>query len=203
MKALIIVDVQNDFLQGGSLEVPNGERVIPVINRIQEKFGLVIATQDWHPKGHKSFASSHSGKNAFDKIMLDGVEQVLWPVHCLQGTRGADFHPGLHVRKIEAIFRKGTDPSIDSYSGFHDNGHRKNTGMAGYLRDRKVTTVFVCGIAADFCVYYTAIDALKENFRTFVVEDATRPISDEGFKSAKAEIQKQHGKLITSSSIEA
>jgi nicotinamidase/pyrazinamidase len=203
MKALIIVDVQNDFLNGGSLEVPDGEKVIPVINRIQDKFELVIATQDWHPKGHKSFASSHQGKSTFDKIQLEGMEQVLWPVHCVQGTRGADFHPLLHAKRIEAIFRKGTDPVIDSYSGFYDNGHKKSTGMAGFLRDRKVTTVFICGIAADFCVYYTALDALKESFKTFVVEDATRPISKEGFELAKAEIRNQQGKLITSSNIES
>jgi nicotinamidase/pyrazinamidase len=201
MKALIIVDVQNDFIHGGSLEVPSGDKVIPVINRIQPKFELILATQDWHPKGHKSFASSHEGKKAFEKIQLNGVEQVLWPEHCLQGSRGADFHPGLHVKRIETIFRKGTDPQIDSYSGFFDNSHKRSTGLAGYLRGRDVHTVFICGLAGDFCVYYTALDALKEGFKTFVIEDGTRAISADGFNAAKADLKARHATIINSLSI--
>lgn len=201
MKALIIVDVQNDFLKGGALEVPEGEKIIPVVNGLQQHFNLVVATQDWHPKGHKSFASSHPGKNTFEKIDLDGLQQVLWPNHCIQGTRGAEFHPMLKIQKIECIFRKGMDPAIDSYSGFFDNGHRKNTGLAGFLRDRKVTSVFICGLAGDFCVYYTALDSVSEGFKTFVIEDATRPISTEGFKGATAAITAKGGKIVTSANL--
>jgi nicotinamidase/pyrazinamidase len=203
MKALIIVDIQNDFTNDGSLAIPGAHKIIPVVNNLQEHFDLVVATQDWHPKGHKSFASSHPGKTTFEKIMLDGLEQVLWPEHCLQGTRGADFHPQLKAQKIEAIFRKGMSPTIDSYSGFFDNGHRKNTGLAGYLRDRNVNSVFVCGLAGDYCVYYTAKDALKEGFRTFLIEDATRSISAEGFDKAKQDLYSSGGKIINSAHVNA
>src|SRR5690606_2099670 len=128
MRALIIVDIQNDFVTGGKLEVPNGEQIIPLVNMLSEKFDLVVATQDWHPQDHKSFASNHPGKAPFEKIMLEGLEQVLWPDHCVQGSRGADFHPQLQMDRVEAIFRKGMTTTIDSYSGFFDNGHKKATG---------------------------------------------------------------------------
>ena len=184
MKALIIVDIQNDFIPGGSLPVEDGESIIPLVNEIQSKFELVVATQDWHPHDHKSFASMHEGKKPFDVIELNGLTQVLWPDHCVQNSAGADFHPALHTSRIEAIFRKGMDPEIDSYSGFFDNGHRKSTGLAGYLRERAVQEVYVCGLAADYCVYFTALDALREQFRTFYIKDATRYIDEKGFKNA-------------------
>ena len=156
MHSLILVDIQNDFVPGGRLAVPEGDAIIPLANSLQKAFGLVVATQDWHPQSHKSFASNHPGKKPFDLIDLHGLEQVLWPDHCVQGSDGAAFHSALDIKRVEAMFRKGMDSEIDSYSGFYDNGMRKSTGLAGYLRERKVRKVFVCGLAADYCVAYTA-----------------------------------------------
>jgi nicotinamidase/pyrazinamidase len=201
MKALIIVDIQNDFLPGGSLAVPEGDTIIPIINELQKKFQLIVCTQDWHPEGHKSFASAHPGKNVFEKVDLEGLEQVLWPDHCVQGTRGADFAASLELRKVEAIFRKGTDPAIDSYSGLFDNGHRKATGLCGFLRERKVTDVYVCGLAADYCVFYTAKDLLAEGYRTYFIEDATKPITAEGLEAAKEFLFENNGKIIRSAGL--
>ena len=174
--ALIIVDVQNDFLPGGPLAVPDGDAVVPVINRLAGRYDLVIATQDWHPPGHASFAANHPGKVPGDVIDLDGLPQVLWPAHCVRGTPGADLAAGLCPDPIEAIFRKGTDPAIDSYSGLFDNGHRKRTGLADYLRGRGVTAVAVCGLATDYCVKFTALDAVAEGFAVTLVEDASRGV---------------------------
>ncbi len=201
MKALLLIDIQNDFLPGGSLAVPAGDQVIPVINQLQSQFDLVVATQDWHPSAHKSFASQHPGQQVFDTIDLNGLDQVLWPDHCVQGTMGAAFSPDLEQNKIEAIFRKGTDPEIDSYSGFYDNGHRKSTGLADYLRGKQVRQVFVAGLAADYCVFFSMKDALEQNFKTYLIEDATRPISMEGFENAKAEIHSRGGKIIQSGAL--
>lgn len=201
MRALIIVDIQYDFTKGGSLEVPEGDEVIPVVNKLQDHFDLVVATQDWHPKEHKSFASNNPGKKVFEKIMLQGLEQVLWPDHCIQGSGGAALHEQLSSNRIECIFRKGMDPEIDSYSGFYDNGYRKSTGMTGYLRDRKVTSVFVCGLAADYCVLFTARDAIREGFKTYYIQDATRAITPAGFEQAKAEIKSLGGKVISAGNI--
>ncbi len=198
MRALVIVDIQNDFTSGGRLAVPQGEDIIDTVNDLQQRFDLVVATQDWHPAGHKSFASSHENRKPFDKILLHGLEQVLWPDHCVQGSHGADFHPGLNLQKIEAIFRKGMDADIDSYSGFYDNGHRKSTGLGGYLKERHVKAVYVCGLAGDYCVYFTAKDAIKEGFKTFLIEDATRAISDEGFEKARTELKKIGGEVVKS-----
>lgn len=195
-EALIIVDIQNDFLPGGSLAVSGGNEIIPIINSLQNRFDLVIATQDWHPENHKSFASAHLGKKEYDVIKLNGLSQVLWPDHCIQGTEGAAFSAELNDKKIEAIFRKGMDPEIDSYSGFYDNGRRKNTGMAGYLRDRGIKTIYICGIAADFCVYYTAIDGLDLGFEVFIIEDASRAINKEGYEIAMEDFKKKKGFLI-------
>lgn len=198
MRALIIVDIQNDFTSGGKLAVPHGEDVVPLINQLTANFELVVATQDWHPETHKSFASNHAGKKPFDKTNLAGLEQVLWPDHCVQGSAGANFHPALNMKKVEAIFRKGMDPEIDSYSGFYDNGHKKSTGLSGYLKERNVETVYVCGLAGDYCVFYTAKDALKEGFKTVLLEDASRPIQQEDFEKAKAEIRKMGGDIMNS-----
>lgn len=197
-KALIIVDIQNDFITGGALEVRQGETIIPTVNRLQERFDLVVATQDWHPKTHKSFASNHAGKKPFERIMLEGLEQVLWPDHCIQGSPGAAFHPALNLNRAEAIFRKGMDVTIDSYSGFYDNGRRRSTGMSGYLRDHGVQEVYVCGLAGDYCVYYSAKDAISEGFRTFLIEDATRSIDEKGFTSAKEDLKGLGGSIIGS-----
>jgi nicotinamidase/pyrazinamidase len=201
MKALLLIDIQNDFLPGGSLAVQDGDQIIPLVNAIQDKFNLVVATQDWHPQSHKSFASNHKGRKVFEQIELNGLPQVLWPDHCVQGTKGAEFSPEVDWTKTEAIFRKGTNPEIDSYSGFYDNGHLKATGLTAYLKGRGVTQVYVAGLAADYCVYFTAKDALAEGFVTCVIEDATKAISEEGFGKAKKDIVEKGGHIVQSSSI--
>lgn len=177
MEALIVVDIQNDFLPGGALAVPGGDEIIPAVNRLMEKFDLVVATQDWHPAGHGSFASAHPGKDPGDVIMLNGLEQILWPDHCVQGTYGAEFSPELNVQLIEKTIRKGTDPGIDSYSGFFDNGRKKDTGMDEYLRGRGVDTVYIAGLATDYCVKFTALDAAALGYRTQVIPEATRAVN--------------------------
>src|SRR5215470_6295134 len=176
MKALVLVDIQNDFLPGGALAVPRGDEVIPIANRLQPRFGLVVATQDWHPPGHGSFASTRPGRKPGDLAELAGLPQVLWPDHCVQGTAGASFAPALAMNRVEAIVRKGTDPTIDSYSGFFDNGHRKATGLGDYLRGRGATDLYVLGLATDYCVKYTALDAVQLGFRTFLVQDGSRGV---------------------------
>jgi nicotinamidase/pyrazinamidase len=201
MKALLLIDIQNDFLAGGSLAVPKGNEIIPVVDALHETFELVVATQDWHPPTHKSFASNHEGGKVFEQISLNGLPQVLWPDHCVQGTSGADFTTVVNWNKTETIFRKGTDPDIDSYSGFYDNGHLKATGLAAYLKGRGATEIYIAGLAADYCVYFTAKDALAEGFATFIIEDATRAISPEGFEKAKKDILEKGGYILQSSEI--
>lgn len=196
MKALIVVDIQNDFLQGGSLAVQGGNEIIPIINSIQEKFDLVVATQDWHPKGHKSFASQHSNKSVYDKIDLNGIEQVLWPDHCVQGTVGAEISSELNQNKIEAIFRKGMNTIIDSYSGFYDNGKLKCTGLGDFLKGRGVKEIFVCGLAADYCVYFTAKDALELGFTSTIIENATKAIDVSSFENIKRNFKQNGGNII-------
>ncbi len=176
MRALVLVDLQNDFLPGGALAVPRGDEVIPVANRVQPAFDLVVATQDWHPRGHGSFASSHPGRRPGELGTLDGLPQVLWPDHCVQGTPGAAFAGALDTDRVEAIFRKGTDPRIDSYSGFFDNGHRKSTGLGDYLRGKGATELFVMGLATDYCVRYTALDARMLGFDTTLLLDGCRGV---------------------------
>ncbi len=198
MKALIITDIQYDFLPGRSLAVPGGDEIIPLVNRLQELFPLVVATQDWHPAGHSSFASSHPGKSVFEAIAYHGSEQILWPDHCVQNSRGAEISTDINQHHIEAIFRKGMDPEIDSYSAFYDNEHKKSTGLADYLKGRKVTRVYLVGLAADFCVGFSALDALNEGFETYLIEDATRPISADGFIAMKERIRQQGGHIISS-----
>ncbi|ALJ00549.1 bifunctional nicotinamidase/pyrazinamidase [Rufibacter tibetensis] len=201
MKALLLIDIQNDFIPGGALAVPEGSAIISIVNELQSHFDLVIATQDWHPRLHKSFASQHEGKNVFDVTQLQGLEQVLWPDHCVQSTYGAEFSPALDMTRVEVIFRKGTSTEIDSYSGFFDNGHLKSTALAEYLRGKGVTDVYLVGLAADFCVYFTALDAIQEGFSTYFIEDATRAISQEGFEKAKRDLLDKGGQFIHSQSI--
>ena len=198
MKALLLIDIQNDFLPGGRLAVPDGDAIIPLVNALQPRFDLVVATQDWHPSGHQSFASSHAGRAPFEQIDLHGLPQVLWPDHCLQASPGAALAPALRTGRVEAIFRKGTNPEIDSYSAFYDNGRRKSTGLADYLRGRRVSEVYVAGLAGDYCVYYSALDALVAGFATFVITDATRPISTEGFAAALADLEAKGAHLVAS-----
>ncbi len=176
MRALIIVDVQNDFCPQGALPVKEGNLVVPVINQLQKKFDLVVATQDWHPKDHGSFAANHSGKKPGEVIQLNGLTQILWPVHCVQGTKGAEFVAGLDTKKIDRVFQKGTDKGVDSYSGFFDNGRKKATGLGDYLKNKGVTDVYVTGLATDYCVKFTALDAAQIGFKTFVVQEACRGV---------------------------
>jgi nicotinamidase/pyrazinamidase len=176
MKALLLVDIQNDFLPGGALEVPRGDEVIAVANRLGRFADLVVATQDWHPPDHKSFVLNHPGRKPGDVIELGGTEQVLWPPHCVQNTPGSDLAPGLETSKIAEIFYKGIDPEIDSYSAFFDNRHRRATGLGAYLRGRGVEDLFVTGLATDYCVLWTALDSVELGFRTIVVEDGCRGI---------------------------
>lgn len=196
MKTLIIMDAQNDFMPGGSLAVPNGDLIIPAINSKMKDFDLVVATQDWHPQNHNSFATNHKGKNPFEKIMLNGIEQTLWPDHCVQGTHGAAFHPDLDTRPVEAIFRKGMNSEIDSYSGFYDNCHQKSTGLAGYLREKKVSDLYFSGLCADICVYYTIQDALIEGFNCYLIEETTQPLDKTGFQAIKIKLLYQGVKII-------
>ena len=203
MRALLLIDIQNDFLPGGRLAVSAGDEIIPLVNALQPQFDLVVATQDWHPAGHQSFASSHPGRAQFEQLDLHGLPQVLWPDHCTQGGDGAALAPALRTERIEAIFRKGMNPEIDSYSAFFDNGHRKSTGLADYLHGRGVTEVFVAGLAADYCVYYSALDALAAGFATTVVTDATRAISAAGWGAAQAELRAKGGRLATSAELTA
>lgn len=175
--ALIIVDVQNDFIPGGALAVSEGDRVVPVINAIQEKFDHIVATQDFHPADHGSFAANHPGKVPGEWIDLAGLNQILWPIHCVQGTSGADFHADLHRENWEAIFQKGKNPEVDSYSGFFDNARRGDTGLGDYLKSNGIERVFVCGLALDYCVKFTAMDAKSLGFETYLITDATRAVN--------------------------
>jgi nicotinamidase/pyrazinamidase len=176
MKALILVDIQNDFLPGGTLPVPKGDQVIEVANRFMSHFPLIIATQDWHPANHRSFASQHAGHKVGDLIDLAGQPQILWPDHCVQNTGGALFATGLNTRGIHRVFPKGQDASIDSYSGFFDNGHRRSTGLADYLRRRGVNEVSIMGLATDYCVKFTALDAVKEGFHVTLIAAGCRGV---------------------------
>ncbi|HSI78935.1 MAG TPA: bifunctional nicotinamidase/pyrazinamidase [Lunatimonas sp.] len=203
MKALLIIDVQNDFLPGGALAVPDGDQIIAVINRLQESFDFIVTTQDWHPANHGSFAANHKNKNPGEFVNLSGVEQILWPIHCVQDTRGAEFHPDLKQEKWKAVFKKGTNPNIDSYSGFFDNNRMQDTGLSTYLKDQGVKTVYVSGLATDYCVKYTVLDALKEGFKTYLIEDATKGVNLSSNDSERAitEMSKAGAEVIKSSSI--
>ena len=169
MRALIVVDIQNDFLPGGTLAVPHGDEVIAFANRVAADFDLVVATQDWHPRDHCSFDSQHPGKKPGDVVDLDGLPQILWPDHCVQGTYGAEFAAELDSGRFDRVFRKGTDPNIDSYSGFYDNDHRKATGLGDYLRDQGVTDTYILGLATDYCDRFTALDSVGEGFSTHLL----------------------------------
>ncbi|RYE34247.1 MAG: bifunctional nicotinamidase/pyrazinamidase [Hyphomicrobiales bacterium] len=177
---LLVVDVQNDFCPGGSLAVPDGDAVVPLVNALGRRFRHVVLTQDWHPAGHASFASSHPGRKPFETIELAYGPQVLWPDHCVQGTQGAAFHPGLDLPHAEAVVRKGYRVGIDSYSGFVEADRRTRTGLEGYLRERDITKVVIAGLATDFCVNWTAQDAARAGFETIVVADACRAIDLDG-----------------------
>ncbi len=176
MRALIVVDIQNDFLPGGALAVPGGDQIIPVANALIPCFGHVYATQDWHPADHGSFAVNHPGKRPGDVVDLNGIEQVLWPPHCVQRSRGAEFAPSLDTGHFERIFQKGIDPGIDSYSTFYDNAHLRSTGLGEYLKEKGIDEIFIMGLATDYCVLYSVLDAREIGFTTRVVEDGCRGI---------------------------
>lgn len=202
MKALLVVDVQNDFCPGGALAVPEGDQVVPLINRFTGLFDVILNTQDWHPSGHHSFASSHDGKEPFDVVKMDYGDQVLWPDHCVQGSTGAQFHPDLDVTSSQLIVRKGFREEIDSYSAFYENDKKTVTGLAGYLQDRKIDTLYVTGLAADFCVKWTVLDAIKLGFQVNVVEDAVRGIDLDGsLEQAWDEMTGAGAKTISSKSL--
>lgn len=178
--ALIIVDVQNGFTPNGNLAVVHSDEIIPSINQLAKYFKNIVLTQDWHPENHISFAENHTGKQAYETIELDYGTQVLWPSHCVQGTPDADFHPDLEITTAQLIIRKGFHSQIDSYSAFMEADHKTSTGLAGYLRERGIDTVYMVGIATDFCVAWTAIDASKLGFQSYVIADATKGIDLNG-----------------------
>ncbi|CAN5434254.1 bifunctional nicotinamidase/pyrazinamidase [soil metagenome] len=194
--ALVVIDVQNDFCPGGALAVPGGDEIVPVINAMAPKFDHLIATQDWHPVTHKSFASRHPGKSAFDSIDMPYGSQTLWPDHCVQATEGAGFHPGLDLSRAELILRKGFRAEIDSYSAFYENDRTTPTGLAGYLKERSITDLTIVGLATDFCVFYSAIDAVKLGFSVTVPLDACRAIDLNGSLATAISTMRQTGVTI-------
>lgn len=200
MKALLLVDLQKDFVPGGALAVEHGNEILPLVNQLLEQdFDLIVATKDWHPLDHGSFAANH-GKHEGDRINLEGLEQILWPVHCVQGTVGAEFAPGWNSEKVNQVFYKGTDKKIDSYSTFFDNGHRKSTGLEDFLRKHQITDLYMAGFATDYCVKFSVLDACKLGFKTFVIEDACRGVNLKAEDSANAiEEMRQAGAVIIQS----
>lgn len=200
MKTLVLVDIQNDFLPGGALAVPDGDAIVPVVNRLLPHFDLVVATQDWHPADHGSFASSHPGRAPFEQIDLNGLPQTLWPVHCVQNTGGACFAPGLDTRRVARVFPKGADQRVDSYSGLFDNGRRSSTGLAEWLKKMGAKELWLCGLATDFCVKFTAHDAVAESFRVNLITDACRGIDlpPGNIAASLAEMQAAGVTLVTS-----
>ncbi len=203
MKSLLIVDMQNDFMPGGALAVPGADALIPVINGLIPHFSLVVATQDWHPQEHVSFVTNHPGKKVGELVDAKGIPQILWPIHCVRHTRGAEIVSGLQEERIECSFYKGTDPWIDSYSAFFDNARRKATGLADYLKSRDVDEVYIAGVATDYCVLYSVIDAIDLGFTVFVITDACRGINldPEDVERALAAMQAKGAVLLTSSAI--
>ena len=203
MKALLLIDLQIDFCPGGALEVKEGDQVIPIANALMEKFELVVATQDWHPADHGSFAANHPWRKPGQVIDLHGLEQVLWPIHCVQGSFGAKFHPTLNQAGITKVFVKGTDSTIDSYSGFFDNGHRKATGLGDYLKEQEVTEVYIMGLATDYCVKFTALDAVELGFTTHLIEDASRGgnLQEGDVAQAGSDMQEKGVSIMASSTL--
>ena len=186
MQALLLVDIQNDFCPGGALAVREGDQVVAPANRLANHFDLVVATQDWHPADHGSFAANHPGRQPGETIDLHGITQILWPVHCVESTPGTEFHPALDTSHFADVFRKGVDSRIDSYSGFFDNDHHSATGLAEFLKERGVDEVVICGLATDYCVKFTVLDALAAGFAVTVVTDACRGVNLQPDGSAKA-----------------
>ena len=201
---LIVIDVQNDLCAGGALAVPGGEDVVDLANRLGRRFANVVLTQDWHPAGHRSFASSHAGKAPFETTIMPYGPQVLWPDHCVQGSAGAAFHRDLDIPHAALVVRKGFRADIDSYSAFFENDHVTQTGLGGYLRERGLSRVFLCGLATDFCVQFSALDARQQGFATFLIEDACRAIDLDGsLDTALAAMKGAGARLIQSNELPA
>jgi nicotinamidase/pyrazinamidase len=200
MKAFLVVDMQHDFMPGGALGIAGADAIVPLINRLMEKFSLVVATLDWHPPDHVSFAINHPGKKVGDIVKVKGLEQILWPVHCVRNTHGAELVAGLKKEPIASFFYKGTDRSIDSYSAFFDNARLKSTGLSEYLKSRNVKEIVIAGVATDYCVLYSTLDALESGFSVTVVEDACRGIDREkdDVKKALGTMQEKGAKIISS-----
>ncbi len=201
---LLAVDLQNDFCPGGALAVPEADAIVPLVNRLMDRFAHVVLTQDWHTPGHSSFASAHRGKSPYETVEMSYGSQILWPDHCVQGTPGAAFHPDVNGTRAELIVRKGYHPDIDSYSAFYENDHTTGTGLCGYLRERGFRHVYLCGLATDFCVTWSALDARREGFEVSVIEDACRAIDLDGsLAAARAEMRTAGVALLTSDLIAA
>ena len=198
---LLIVDVQLDFMPGGALALPEGDAVVAPINHLLSRFPHAVATQDWHPPGHASFASVHPGKRPFDVVTLDYGDQTLWPDHCLQASGGAALHPSLDMRRVELVVRKGFHPKIDSYSGFRENDRRTQTGLHGYLQERGLRQLFVVGLARDYCVHYTAMDALELGYEVSVLEDCCRAIDRGGAETARRTLAERGGTSLQSDAV--
>lgn len=199
MNALLIVDLQNDFCKNGALEVPLGSTIVPVVNKLIDSFDAIVQTQDWHPAGHHSFASSHENKQPYDTVEMDYGTQVLWPDHCVQGSDGAEFHPDLNTTKTQVVIRKGFRKEIDSYSTFYENDHETTTGLTGYLKSRGITDLYTVGLATDFCVKWSILDGIREGFTMHIVEDAVKGIDLDGSLEAAWREMKEAGVNITSS----
>lgn len=201
-KALILVDIQNDFCPNGALAVNDGDKIIPIVNSIMNKFEHIIATQDWHPINHISFASNND-KNIGDLIEINGQPQVMWPNHCIQNSRGAEFLESLDSSKITKIFQKGTDKNVDSYSGFFDNDHKSETGLNSYLKSQGIDEIYITGLATDYCVKYTVLDALKLNFKTNLIIDAVRGVNlnPQDVENSIKEMENYGAKIIKSNEI--
>ena len=200
MNALLLIDIQNDFLPTGTLPVPQGDQIIPLANQLMPHFDLVIATQDWHPTNHGSFAANHPGQHPGDLITLAGLPQILWPTHCVQNTPGAQLAPNLNPTPIAHIIRKGTDPNIDSYSAFYDNGHRQPTALHAYLQSKNITTLYLLGLATDYCVKFTALDARQLHYTTHLIPEACRGVNLKPTDIADAIKEMQSAGVILKSS---
>lgn len=199
MSTLLVVDLQNDFCPGGALEVPEGDSIVPIVNQLIGRFQTVILTQDWHPEGHKSFASSHPDKSPFETIEMPYGTQVLWPDHCVQGSKGAAFHSDLNTDQAQLIIRKGFRTEIDSYSAFFENDHSTSTGLHGYLKDLGLHDIYICGLASDFCVKWSVVDATKLGYNVNLITDATRGIDlDDSVEAAFKEMEESGARFLTS-----
>mgnify|MGYP000843550332 CR=1 FL=1 len=204
MEALLIVDLQLDFLENGNLEVPNGDQIIPIVKQLMTQFEIIVATKDWHPANHVCFAANHPWRKPFQVIKIEGYQQILWPMHCVQNTLGAEFPPQLNVKNIDKIIYKGTNPNIDSYSAFFDNHHQNQTELNNYLNENQIDKIYICGLAYDYCVKYTAIDGIDLGYEIIIIEDACRSINQDiqYLNQLKSELESKGVRIINSQELE-